>query len=177
MSRNSGWGGLVGGAKERLVIGRGDYQWQHEPCWYAVRSKGHWTGDRKQTTLWSIPTGGQDAETKHATQKPVDCMRRPMLNNSDPGQAVYEPFLGSGTTLIAAETTDRVCLGLELDPLYVDVAIRRWQAFTGKRATLQANGRCFEEIEAEGIGSARSESAARAQGNRQPEARPSPEGA
>jgi DNA methylase len=96
-------------AKDRLVIGRGDYQWQHEPCWYAVRSKGNWTGDRKQTALWSIPTGGQDAETDHATQKPVECMRRPMLNNSNPGQAVYEPFLGSGTTLIAAETTGRVC--------------------------------------------------------------------
>ena len=63
-------------------------------------------------------------------------MRRPMLNNSEPGEAVYEPFLGSGTTLIAAETTGRVCLGIELDPLYVDVAVRRWQAFTGKAATL-----------------------------------------
>ncbi len=89
-------------AKERLVMSQGDYHWQHEPCWYAVRKKGNWTGDRKQTTLWSIPTGGQDVETKHSTQKPVECMRRPILNNSDPGQAVYEPFLGSGTTLIAA---------------------------------------------------------------------------
>ena len=89
-------------AKERLVIGRGDYHWQHEPCWYAVRTKGNWTGDRKQTTLWTIPSGGQDTETIHGTQKPVECMRRPMLNNSSPGQAVYEPFLGSGTTLIAA---------------------------------------------------------------------------
>ena len=69
-------------AKERLVLSRGDYHWQHEPCWYAVRKKGHWTGDRKQTTLWTIPTGGQDAETEHGTQKPVECMRRPILNNS-----------------------------------------------------------------------------------------------
>jgi DNA modification methylase len=84
-------------AKERLVIGRGDYHWQHEPCWYAVRTKGNWTGDRKQTTLWTIPSGGQDTETTHGTQKPVECMRRPMLNNSSPGQAIYEPFLGSGT--------------------------------------------------------------------------------
>ena len=58
-------------AKSRLVIGRGDYQWQHEPCWYAVRKKGHWTGDRKQTTLWSIASKDQDAETVHGTQKPV----------------------------------------------------------------------------------------------------------
>ena len=88
-------------AKERLVMSQGDYHWQHEPCWYAVRKKGYWAGDRKQTTLWTIPTGGQDAETTHATQKPVECMRRPMLNNSSPGQVIYEPFLGSGTTLIA----------------------------------------------------------------------------
>ncbi len=136
-------------AKERLVIGRGDYHWQHEPCWYAVRDKGHWTGDRKQTTLWTIPSGGQDAETVHGTQKPVECMRRPILNNSEPGSAVYDPFLGSGTTLIAAETTGRICLGIEIDPHYVDVIIKRWQAFTGKAAMLDGDGRSFETIAAE----------------------------
>jgi DNA modification methylase len=135
-------------AKERLVIDRGDYHWQHEPCWYAVRKKGNWTGDRKQTTLWSIPSGGQDIETIHGTQKPVECMRRPMLNNSTPDQAIYDPFLGSGTTLIAAETTKRLCLGVELDPHYVDVAVRRWQAFTGQSATLLADGRAFDVIAA-----------------------------
>jgi DNA modification methylase len=135
-------------AKERLVIGRGDYHWQHEPCWYAVRKKGNWTGDRKQTTLWSIPSGGQDIETQHGTQKPVECMRRPMLNNSAPGRAIYDPFMGSGTTLIAAETTGRTCLGIELDSLYVDVAVRRWQAFTGKKATLLADGKTFDAIAA-----------------------------
>jgi DNA modification methylase len=72
-----------------------------------------------------IPSGGQDTETVHGTQKPVECMRRPINNNTSPGQAIYDPFLGSGTTLIAAETTGRSCLGIELDPLYVDVAIRR----------------------------------------------------
>ena len=136
-------------AKERLVIGRGDYHWQHEPCWYAVRTKGNWTGDRKQTTLWTIPSGGQDTETIHGTQKPVECMRRPMLNNSSPGQAIYEPFLGSGTTLIAAQTSGRACFAIELDPLYVDVAIRRWQAFTGDSATLLADGRTFDAVAAE----------------------------
>ena len=136
-------------AKERLVIGRGDYHWQHEPCWYAVRSTGHWTGDRKQTTLWTIGSGGQDTETAHGTQKPVECMRRPIRNNSSPGEAVYDPFLGSGTTLIAAQTTGRICLGLEIDPAYVDVAVRRWQAFTGEQATLLADGRSFDVIAAE----------------------------
>ena len=116
-------------AKERLVLCRGDYHWQHEPCWYAVREKGkgHWNGDRKQTTLWQIPSRDQDAATVHGTQKPVECMRRPMLNNSAPGQAVYEPFLGSGTSVIAAETCGRICLAMELDPAYVDVAVTRWQ--------------------------------------------------
>ncbi len=136
-------------AKERLIIGRGDYNWQHEPCWYAVRNKGNWTGDRKQTTLWNISSRDQDADTEHSTQKPVECMRRPILNNSEPGQAIYEPFLGSGTTLIASESTGRSCLAMELEPRYVDVAIRRWQAFTGKIATLQADGRPFAEIASE----------------------------
>jgi len=135
-------------AKERLVMSRGDYHWQHEPCWYAVRKKGNWTGDRKQTTLWTIPTGGQDVETRHSTQKPVECMRRPMLNNSEPGQTVYEPFLGSGTSLIAAQSVDRVCLGIEIDPLFIDVAIRRWQAFTGKRAVREADRKSFDQLEA-----------------------------
>jgi len=136
-------------AKERLVIGRGDYHWQHEPCWYAVRTKGHWKGDRKQTTLWSIPGRNEDQETTHGTQKPVECMRRPILNNSSPGQTVYDPFLGSGTTVIAAETTRRSCFGMELDPSYVDVAVRRWQAFTGTNATLGSDTGSFKEVAAE----------------------------
>ena len=136
-------------AKERLVMGRGDYHWQHEPAWYAVRTKGHWTGDRKQTTFWNIASGKQDAETVHGTQKPVECMRRPMLNNSNLGQSVYDPFLGSGTSLIAAETSGRVCLGMELEPRYVDVAVRRWQKFTGKTACLLHDGRSFDVVAAE----------------------------
>jgi DNA modification methylase len=132
-------------AKERLVLSRGDYHWQHEPCWYAVRTsgKGHWAGDRKQTTLWQISSKDQDASTIHGTQKPVACMRRPIENNSSPGQTVYEPFMGSGTTLIAAEMTGRVCLGLELNPAYVDVAVTRWQDFTGEVAVLESTGQAF----------------------------------
>ena len=72
-------------------------------------------------------------------------MRRPILNHSNPGQAIYEPFLGSGTTLIAAQSANRVCLGIEIDPLYVDVAIRRWEAFTGEKATRLPDGRSFNE--------------------------------
>jgi DNA modification methylase len=135
-------------AKERLVLSRGDYHWQHEPCWYAVRSKatGHWSGDRKQTTLWQIASRDQDATTVHGTQKPVECMRRPILNNSSRGQAVYEPFSGSGTLIIAAETTGRACFAMELDPAYVDVAVSRWEAFTGQTAMLEGDGRGFDEV-------------------------------
>ena len=93
------------------MLSRGDYHWQHEPCWYAVRKTGRsaWSGDRTQTTLWQIASRDQDAATAHGTQKPVECMRRPMLNNAAPGQPVYDPFLGSGTSVIAAETTGRIC--------------------------------------------------------------------
>jgi len=147
-------------AKERLVMSRGHYHWQHEPAWYAVRGTGHWTGDRKQTTLWSIPSRDQDADTIHGTQKPVECMRRPILNNSSVGQAVYEPFSGSGTTIIAAETTGRVCHAIEIDPTYVDVAVLRWQAFTGKEALLDGTGRSFAAAAAERATSVSSPAAA-----------------
>ncbi len=141
-------------AKDRLVLGRGHYHWQHEPCWYAVRGTGHWMGDRKQTTLWQIASTGQDAETVHGTQKPVECMRRPIENNSSPGQAVYEPFSGSGTTLIAAEMTGRACYAMELSPAYVDVAVLRWEAFTGQEALLSVRGQTFATIKAERLGEA-----------------------
>jgi DNA modification methylase len=127
---------LIIWAKSNFAIGRSDYHWQHEPCWYVVRegAKGHWSGDRKQSTLWEIPKPAK-SETGHSTQKPVECMRRPIENNSSPGQAVYEPFSGSGTTIIAAEMTGRACHAIELNPAYVDVAVLRWQAFTGQTAT------------------------------------------
>jgi DNA modification methylase len=77
-----------------------------------------------------------------------------MLNNSSPGQAVYEPFCGSGTSLIAAETTGRACHAIELDPAYVDVAIQRWQAFAGAEAVLAGDGRSFAEVRLERLGAA-----------------------
>lgn len=133
--------------KNRFAISRGHYHWQHEPCFYAVRkgATGHWHGDRSQTTLWSI--AHNKSETGHSTQKPVECMRRPIENNSSPGQAVYEPFSGSGTTIIAAEQTVRCCYAIELNPSYVHLAVKRWQDFTGKSAALEGVGRTFNEIE------------------------------
>jgi DNA modification methylase len=134
-------------AKDRFALSRGHYHWQHEPCWYAVRgtSVAHWTGDRKQSTLWNVHARDDDGHG-HGTQKPVECMRRPIENNSSAGQAVYEPFSGSGTTIIAAEMTGRSCLAIEIDPAYVDVAIQRWQAFTGQQAVLDGEGGSFEAV-------------------------------
>jgi DNA modification methylase len=136
--------------KGQLVLSRGEYHWQHEPCWYAVRESktGHWAGDRKQVTVWQIEKP-RKSETGHGTQKPVECMRRPIANNSSPGQAVYEPFCGSGTTIIAGEMEGRHIYGMELDERYCDVIVRRWQEFTGQEATLQGDGRTFNEIQAE----------------------------
>ena len=85
-----------------------------------------------------------DGKTSHSTQKPVECMKRPMENNSSPGQAIYEPFSGSGTTIIAGEMTGRHVYAIELSPAYVDVAVKRWQNFSGKRATLEATGEAFD---------------------------------
>ena len=91
--------------------------------------------------------GGSDEEKHdHPTQKPVELMRRPLLNHLKRGEAAYDPFLGSGTTLAAAELTERICYGLELDPKYMDVVVQRWQTLSGKQATLDGYGRTFEEI-------------------------------
>ena len=138
-------------AKPRFVLGRGDYHWQHEPCFYAVRkgATGHSQGARDQSTLWTIATGENDQATEHATQKPVECMRRPIINNSAKGDFIYEPFAGSGSTLIAAETVGRVCLAMEIDPRYCDVIVERWQRHTGGDAILAGNDCSFAEIAAE----------------------------
>ena len=118
---------------------------EHEVAAYAVKDgkTGDWHGGRKQSTVWFIEHVKSD--TGHGTQKPVECMRRPIENNSCPGQAVYEPFSGSGTTLIAAEMTGRACHAIELSPAYVDVAVLRWQAFTGQQAVRDGKGRWSHE--------------------------------
>jgi DNA modification methylase len=116
-------------AKTRLIISRGHYHWQHEPCWYAFREgcAAGWTGDRSQTTLWTIEHG--KSESGHSTQKPFEAMARPIRNHKGD---VYDPFGGSGTTLIAAEQLGRTCYMLEIDPGYCDVIRRRYADFVGK---------------------------------------------
>ena len=139
--------------KGRTVLTRTHYWYQHEPAWYLRKKNAPWYGKAgENSTIWDSPSpkfimGGSDEEKyDHPTQKPVDLMRRPLLNHTKRGEAVYEPFLGSGTTLAAAEITERVCWGIELDPKYVDVVITRWQTITGGKATLDGDGRTFDEI-------------------------------
>jgi len=118
-------------AKDRFALSRGHYHWQHEPCWYAFRkgSNGHWIGDHKQNTLWTIPAR-EDSGHGHGTQKPLECMARPIRNHSS--DYVYEPFSGSGTTIIACENLGRKCRAIEISPPYVAVALQRWADTTGK---------------------------------------------
>ena len=144
-------GGLHAAAFAESLAASGHYHWKHEPCWYAVRKgeTGAWSGDRSQMTVWDIEHLKSD--TGHGTQKPVECMKRPIENNSSPGQAVYDPFVGSGTTIIAAEMTGRACIAIDCDPVYVDVAVLRWQKFTGEKATLDGDGRDFESVAAERV--------------------------
>jgi DNA modification methylase len=133
-------------AKPSLTLSRGDYHWQHEPCWYAVRKgkKGLRNDDRKQTTLWEVaginPAGRSadknDTVVGHGTQKPVECMARPIRNHDS--EFVYEPFSGSGTTIIACEQLGRKCRAIEISPAYVAVALQRWADATGKTPKLVA---------------------------------------
>jgi hypothetical protein len=139
--------------KQHFTPSRSDYRWKHEVCWYAVRDgkTSHWQGDRKQTTVWEIAENRafgnrrRQEGSESPTRKPIECMRRPIINNSSPSEAIYDPFLGSGTSVIAAEMTGRVCYGIELNPVFVDVAVRRWQQFTGRAAIHQASGQSFDE--------------------------------
>jgi DNA modification methylase len=142
--------------KGRTVLTRTHYWFQHEPCWYVRKKNAPWFGKAgENSTIWHSPSpkfimGGSDEEKfDHPTQKPVELMRRPIINHTKRDELVYEPFLGSGTTLAATEVTERVCYGLELDPKYVDVVVQRWQQLSGKQAVLEGDGRSFEAIAGE----------------------------
>lgn len=138
---------LIIWAKQHFVLSRGDYHGQHEPLWYAVRKsrKHNWQGKRDQSTIWNIDNNNRGASTKeeqtyHGTQKPLECMLRPILNNSAKGEGVYDPFGGSGTTLIACEKSERSCYMMELSPNYIDVIVKRWEDATGEKAVLIQEG-------------------------------------
>ena len=137
--------------KPHFAISRGHYHFQHEPCLYVVRkgATAGWKGGRDQSTVWQAANNTfqgkgdrdeADIQTRHANQKPVECMERPIRNHAG---NVYDSFLGSGTTLIAAERQRRTCYAVEIMPAYCDVSVKRWQTYTGQQAVLEATGQPF----------------------------------
>ncbi len=121
-------------AKNNFTLGRSDYQRQYEPILYGWRegASRQWCGDRSQSDIWFFDKPVRS--DIHPTMKPIGLVMRAIRNSSEREDIILDPFLGSGTTLVAAERTKRVCYGMELDPLYVDASIRRWQRHTGKDA-------------------------------------------
>jgi site-specific DNA-methyltransferase (adenine-specific) len=117
-------------------MGRQDYHWKHEPCLYGWKDgAGHlWAADRKQTTILEFDKPSRNGE--HPTMKPIDLINYCLNNSSQKGDLVFDPFAGSGSTLIACEGTGRVAACIELDPKYCDVIVKRWENLTGKTAEL-----------------------------------------
>ena len=139
--------------KHSMVLGRQDYQWKHEPCLYGWKDGTHlWASDRKQTTILDFDR--PMASREHPTMKPVDLLEYLIENNTRGKDLVLDPFVGSGSTIIACEKLGRCCRAMELDPVYVDVAIRRWQDFTGEKATRLSDGLSYEDAAAAAIESA-----------------------
>jgi DNA modification methylase len=140
------WSTFIIWAKNNFTLGRSDYQRQYEPILYGWRDKTshYWCGDRDQGDVWFVdkPT----VNDLHPTMKPVELVQKAVRNSSQNKGLVFDPFAGSGSTLIACETTGRHARLIELDPRYVDVIVKRWQDYTGQKAVLEADGREFEQI-------------------------------
>lgn len=119
--------------KPSLILGRADYHWRHELCFYGwiIGRRCVWLAGRDQTTVWEV---GRENAGVHPTQKPVELFRRPILNHLRPGAICYDPFAGSGSQVIAAEENGRRCFAVEIDPGYCDVVVARWEQFSGKKA-------------------------------------------
>jgi DNA modification methylase len=143
------WSTFVIWSKDQFTLGRSDYQRQFEPILYGWRRGGQhfWCGARDQGDIWEIQK--PRVNDLHPTMKPIELIERALRNSSQGGDLVLDPFAGSGSTLIACQRTGRRARLIELEPQYVDVIIRRWQAFTGRSATLEGHGGTFEEVATE----------------------------
>jgi DNA modification methylase len=131
--------------KDAFVLGHSDYHYQHEEILYGGKGrKPAWRGDRAQSSLFAVPRPRRNPD--HPTAKPVALIEAQLRNSSRHGDRGLDPFLGSGSTLIAAARLGRRCAGIECDPRYVDVTVRRWQAWSGAEAALDAEGRTFAEV-------------------------------
>lgn len=134
--------------KKPMLLGRGRYQWAHEPCIFAVKGRPFFTDDRTKTTVWDF--GGYDkSKNIHPTQKPVFLPEEAINNSSKQGSIVLDLFNGSGSTLIGCEKTSRSYRGMEIDEKFVDATVKRWEQYTGKKATLESTGQTYEELKAE----------------------------
>lgn len=128
------WSDTLIWVKDRFVLGRSDYQRSFEPIWYGwpAGAKRHWSGGRAQSDVWRIDRPSDSP--LHPTMKPLELIERALENSSEVGDTILDPFLGSGSSLIAAERTGRKLRGVEISPHYVDVAVARWEAFSGEKA-------------------------------------------
>lgn len=137
-------------SKSKYPISRGHYHWRHEPCWYVVRKgmTAKWTGARDQTTVWEVNLD-KNVEGGHSTQKPVELFARALRNHGGPEDHVYDPFLGSGTAMAAAQQMGRRCFGLEIEPRYADVIVLRFLNLApGQEAVLESTGETFTQVKA-----------------------------
>jgi site-specific DNA-methyltransferase (adenine-specific) len=133
--------------KKPMLLGRGRYQWSHEPCLFGVKGSPYFTDDRTKTTVWDF--GGYDkSKNVHPTQKPAFIPEEAIRNSSKQGSNVLDLFGGSGSTLIACEKLKRKGFIMELDPKYCDVIIKRWQNLTGNDAVLESTGKTYNSLEA-----------------------------
>ncbi len=136
--------------KQTMVMGRQDYHWQHEPCLYGWKEgAAHlWASDRKQTTILEFNRPMRSAD--HPTMKPVELFEYQILNNTKGEDLVLDSFSGSGTTVICCEKIGRRARALELDPVYCDVIVKRWQEYTGKHAVLEGSDLSFDKVSSDG---------------------------
>ena len=137
-------------SKDRPILTRSHYLWQHEPCLFGwiKGNKPLRVAEDYLGTIWAIPSLKGEERPDHPTPKPLDCFAIPMRQHAEPDGLCYEPFSGSGSQIIAGEAVGRRVYAMEISPAYVDVAVMRWQIVTGKSATLESDGRSFDDTSA-----------------------------
>jgi DNA modification methylase len=131
------WSATVIWAKDAFVLGRSKYHRRYEPIWYGWKAGSSFNDRRDLDDVWEIPRPKRSEE--HPTMKPVELPLRAIMNSSVPGDAIADPFGGSGSTLIACEQSGRHARLMEIDPVYCDVIVRRWERFTGRTAERAAS--------------------------------------
>lgn len=140
--------------KDRGVLTRSHYLWKHEPCFmgWVKGKRPAKVADETLPSTWEMPSFGKEERPDHPTPKPLDAFGIPMRQHVERGGLCYEPFSGSGSQIMAGEANGRRVYAMEISPAYVDVAVERWQAETGRDAVLDGDGRTFSEVREERLG-------------------------